>query len=268
MGAKMKNQKGFTIIETMLFLAVTGALILGVLIGTGASLNNQRYRDAVETFKGQLQSQYSTLGSIRNARSNTWSCGADAKPVEEGTVIRGQSDCSIVGSLMVINNSEINTYSVLARENNTTTSQTSDIESLKQNFTYNVSSAEVAKSKMEWGTKIAWPKSGSGANNSGDRAISILVMRSPQTGNVYTFTGNSAPQSVDDVNSDAIVELIQAEASIPGRGERTLCINSDNLFVGGESDVYIGQFASSASAIEVRTNAFMRENLGSGAPQC
>ena len=40
-----KQKYGFTIIETMLFIAITGLVFAGVVIGTNGSLRSQRYRD-------------------------------------------------------------------------------------------------------------------------------------------------------------------------------------------------------------------------------
>ena len=44
MGAKTQN--GFTIIEVMLFLAITGMLAAAILVGSGVAIGQQRYRDS------------------------------------------------------------------------------------------------------------------------------------------------------------------------------------------------------------------------------
>jgi prepilin-type N-terminal cleavage/methylation domain-containing protein len=53
------KHKGFTIIEVMIFLAISGLLLVGVLIGTGTTIARQRYNDAVQSFAEFLRQQYS-----------------------------------------------------------------------------------------------------------------------------------------------------------------------------------------------------------------
>ena len=45
-----KLSGGFTIIEVMLFLAVSGVLAAGILATVGGTIGAQRYRDAVDSF--------------------------------------------------------------------------------------------------------------------------------------------------------------------------------------------------------------------------
>src|SRR5680860_466471 len=89
---KPLNKNGFTIIETMLFLGISGMLIVGILIGTGTSINVQRYHDSVTSFKSFLQQQYSDVSNIRN-ESITNPCYGD----ETQNNPRGQSDCVVLG---------------------------------------------------------------------------------------------------------------------------------------------------------------------------
>lgn len=264
----VRRSSGFTIIETMLFLGITGLLIVGVLVGTGVSLNNQRYKDAVETFKGTLQQQYADLGSVQNGRSNTWSCDATARPVEDGQEIRGQSECLIVGRYLRIEGSSINFYTVLARQNPTPGPATTDIGKLAGNYTYNISTAEVDEKQLEWGTTIAWPRSGTGSGGAEPRTIGILFIRSPETGNIYTFTDNSIPRDTASITSQTFTNMMIAGPSIPGRGQRALCLRSGGLFSGGDMAVSLSQYAAGASAVETRSNEWMRQNMGASAPQC
>jgi len=81
---------GFTIIETMLFLGITGLLIVGILAGTGNSISIQRYRDSVTSLQSMLQMQYSNVENVSNNSVAAKSCGAKTSP-------RGQSDCVILG---------------------------------------------------------------------------------------------------------------------------------------------------------------------------
>ena len=80
---------GFTIIETMLFLAVSGFLIMGILAGTGVSINTQRYRDSVVSLRSFLQQQYSDVSNVRNS--------SQTNPCLSSSGNRGQTDCVILG---------------------------------------------------------------------------------------------------------------------------------------------------------------------------
>ena len=50
------KSKGFTIIEVMLFLAVTGALAVAILVGSGVAIGQQRYKDSVNSLQSFIQS--------------------------------------------------------------------------------------------------------------------------------------------------------------------------------------------------------------------
>ncbi len=258
MGAR--NSSGFTIIETMLFLAVTGLLIMGALIGTGTALANQRYNDAVETFKGQIQAQYAELGSIKNSRDNTWTCGSDAKPVE-GSESRGQSECTIVGRYMLINQSAITIYTVLARERAVAPDRSTDIATLRLNYNFNV--IEMSEDRtMEWGTEIARPTNEGGATT--PASVGILFIRSPESGTIYTFTSNNVPPSTDAISTATFTNMMSEATNVAnqGMGERSICVRSGGLIRGGDRSIYLSPRAASASAVEVRSN-----NMA-GAAQC
>lgn len=61
-GEREPNEKsGFTIIEVMLFLAVAGLLMVGVLGGTYSSIATQRYNDSVRGFAEFLRQIYSEV---------------------------------------------------------------------------------------------------------------------------------------------------------------------------------------------------------------
>lgn len=257
MGARISH--GFTIIETVLFLSVTGLLVMGVLIGTGTALNRQRYRDSVESFKDLMQTQYAEMGSVKNARSNTWNCDASATPTTGGTEIRGQSDCLIVGRYMRIEGQDISIYTVLARQTSTTV-RANDIATLDNNYAYNVSLDGVETRKMEWGTQLAWPTSGAGSKSpSAPRLIGILFIRSPESGGIYTFTSDTIPAE-DSIGQATFKSIINAGvASFPGQGQRNLCVQSSGLFPSGDMSVYLSDYAASASSVEVRSNDFMSD---------
>jgi len=72
----ISTHKGFTIIEVMIFLAISGALLVGVIVGTSATIARQRYNDAVESFAEFMRRQYSVVISPQiSSHSFSSSCG-------------------------------------------------------------------------------------------------------------------------------------------------------------------------------------------------
>ena len=53
-----RRASGFTIIEVMLSLAVSGLVLVGALIGVSSTIARQRYRDVIETTASLLRQQY------------------------------------------------------------------------------------------------------------------------------------------------------------------------------------------------------------------
>lgn len=80
----MKKHKklGFTLIEVSLFLAVTGLLFMGIIIGTQNALRNQRFYDSTQNFVEFLKNVYSQVSN----------------PQSQG---QGNGDLAIYGKLVV-----------------------------------------------------------------------------------------------------------------------------------------------------------------------
>lgn len=264
-----RTSPGFTIIETTLFLAVSSLLILLMIAGTGASLNTQRYRDAVQTFKSLVQQQYADLSSVQNGREANWTCDSTSTVIEDGSddKIRGQSDCFMIGKYMRIEGSAISVYTVLASQIADT--QSDDIASLVSDYSLNTSMAEVEEHTMEWSTQIAWATAGTQDFKSPQtpRDIGMLFVRSPDSGLIYTFTSDSIPAK-DSINQSTFTNLLVAGPTVPGQAGRTICIESGGLFVNGDMGLYITPYATSSSSIETRTNDVNRTLQGAGASQC
>ncbi|MBR3220491.1 hypothetical protein IKF76_01325 [Candidatus Saccharibacteria bacterium] len=68
---KKGAHKGFTIVEVTLFLAVTGALLAGILAGSVSSIKRHRYNDSVNDFVEFLRRTYSEVVNVENERIGT-----------------------------------------------------------------------------------------------------------------------------------------------------------------------------------------------------
>lgn len=249
---------GFTIIETVLFLSITGLLVMGALIGTGAAINNQRYRDATETFKGLLQQQYADLSNIHNTRNDSWGCNNNAEPVADGDQLRGQSSCLVVGKYLTIDQSDIKEYTLLARQVGSGTIGT-EVDQLKANYVYTASGVESTSDTMEWQTQIAWPKTGNAAKSpQTPRAIAFLFLRSPISGSIFTFSSDLVSGNNPTPTSAQIENSMVLDDSIPGQGQQTVCVYSGGLMAGGDMSIVIGARSSSASSVEIRSNDYQK----------
>jgi type II secretory pathway pseudopilin PulG len=252
-----RYSKGFTVLETMLFLAITGALVVGILVGVTASINTQRYRDSVVSLKTVLQDQYSELGNVYNGRSGSWKCESSATTVEvtDGTSqLRGQSDCVILGRYITISNSDITMATVTGYAPLGARSSGTDIEILQADYTLGISDVDITTSQLEWGTRIAWPVSGPNQRPAGTpRSIAILLVRSPTSGITYTFTSDNVPP-IESVNNTTLEAMLVEGPGIPGQGGRRLCVESAGLAPNAQQAIFINSFTTNASGIETRSN--------------
>lgn len=64
-------RSGFTLIEVMLFLAVTALLFLGVTLGISGSIFQQRYNDSVQNFADFLRGIYSDTTNVEHNGTGT-----------------------------------------------------------------------------------------------------------------------------------------------------------------------------------------------------
>lgn len=225
---KTLHKAGFTIIETMLFLAITAFLIVGLLVGTGTSINIQRYHDSVSSLQSALQQQYSEVANVDNDHGNL-SCDGSVKP-------RGQSDCVILGRFVTTTNSRtLLIKSVIGKI--PPNSSTNDVDTLKS---YNIEVSPVANEtyELEWGSSLVKP----GGNNA--MVFSMLILRSPLSGIIRTFVDSSSDIPV----ADGDIETLLTPSALSQSTK--LCINSNGLFTGRKSAVVVMVNATSSSGIE------------------
>ncbi|HEU4830545.1 MAG TPA: hypothetical protein VFS65_00005 [Candidatus Saccharimonadales bacterium] len=240
---------GFTIIETMLFLAISGLLVISLLAGTGASINTQRYRDSVTSLMAYIQNQYVEVANVTNSRDADWVCDGSAQTKEGASGLsRGQSDCFIVGRYISIQGTDIATHTINGTKIDKKTG--SDVSMLADNYRFGTSPVDTQTSTLEWGAKIAWPVQGNGSKPAGtDRSIGILLIRSPDSGSIYTFTSDVVPES-GALSAEEIKDIIKSDS----QGSQTICVDSGaGLPAGSKLAVFLKENATNSSAVETRS---------------
>lgn len=227
------NKHGFTIIETMLFLAISGALTVAVLVGAGASISQQRYRDSVNSLSNFLQQQYSDVTSVRNGRDSGWSCNAVTGPVVDGVggSSRGATECVVVGKYVSLSDKTVTVQTVIGKAS--VVGGAGDIDTLA-NSGLSLTDFDKQTYTIEWGAAMQ-------KINKAPTATTMLIVRSPVTGSIRTF--------IDESGANQPVALMVNVARL--QAPANICMNSDGMFNGKRLEVYVIANASSATAVKV-----------------
>ncbi len=254
-----KRNIGFTIIEVMLFLAISSALLIALLVGMQASIERQRYYDSLVSLKAYLQMQYAYATNVVNDRP----ANENNKPVSvacnsnaqlsisslQSTPNLGMSDCVIMGRYIYSNSNatEIMSSHVIGARDMTKDPAPSDIEELS-NFRYSVFTAstnsdiEAYYQPDKYSLSANLQMKTTGADKQ-PKPFEMLIIRSPITGMVMTFVKPGNP----DGN---IVSLIKN-----GKNDQpsVFCIMplGFSLTPGQRMAIRVNAFATSQSGVEI-----------------
>lgn len=240
-----KTDSGFTIIEAMLFLGVAGALTVAILAGSGLAINQQRYRDSVNSLKSLLQEQYSETTNVVNDRIGTETC-AEAVVVSPPDLVpapqqRGTSECTVMGRFITIDatGKVVKTTSVVGYHAPGSAEQASDIAEIQTNYKLGLSLLSQEEVDVAWGAEVVKPKSQGGEPQS----LSMLILRSPLSGSIMTYT-------VDGIATN-IISMVKAENA---NKTVNLCLNAPSTAIaGGRMAVQIMPYATNQGSIQVPT---------------
>lgn len=238
-----QNKSGFTIIEVMLFLALSGMLAVLLLGGWGIMINTQRYKDSTRTLQTFLQQQYNLVYNTENGRTNDLNCDQTNGVRQNGTgQARGQTDCILMGRYVRISGMDV-TVSAVVGNNLTDQSESNDEASILASDPHIVTQ-DLGLSDTR--LVIPWQSRVVGKNGSSDAAnYAMAVLRSPLTGAVHTYVtplpNDTANPPLDStfLNSSNESEAVQ------------LCVDPGAPMSGGRRAVVIGANASSQSFITV-----------------
>lgn len=174
----MVVERGFTVIELMLFLAISGLLLVGLMVGVGNNITQQRYRDEVVSFKSLIQNQYSEVLTPQNVSSQVICDGAAADD-------RGTTDCVILGRAIQIDNdgSRLTISNVVGSEPAELDFSKSDLDALKE---YNPAVVQDDNRQVENLNDVI-RNTKRGGTGGGPASVTILILRSPVSGLMKVF---------------------------------------------------------------------------------
>ena len=211
----MHKQGGFTIIEVVLFLAITGGLFAALMIGVNTNITQQRYLDSVRSYKALIQSQYAAVLDTRNENTQKGNCNDSTGTLSEGDdrINWGASHCVILGRAIVIRGSTnggdrktVETSSVIAPDKgDDREAQNADDKKIFTDF-YKPYRAEFDQETvtLDWDSELT----DTNPDKKTESTIIILILRSPVTGLIQTFAVPSGdPLNLVDVINNSVSEL-------------------------------------------------------------
>lgn len=235
---------GFTIIEVMLFLAISSLMAVGIMAGASVAINVQRYKDATHSFQSFIQSQYDKAINVQNDRKSSVKCdgatiAAITDPADPEATPGAAVDCYIYGRLLTVSEDgkKITAQAVYG----STATNGDDISSLASAklFVDTTGSAEIAETYTpEWSTQLVKAKAQKDQSFAMDD-WRLLIVRSPSSGAVRTFT--TFDKSL--ISLQAVVE------SLSSRSDVTICLDSNGLMNKTKNGITIKKDTAAASGV-------------------
>jgi hypothetical protein len=249
----VRTERGFTVIELMLFFAVSGALLVALMIGIGSTVSQQQYRESVISFSTFLQGQYSDALNTHNDKDNSWNCMGDGTVVQDNTTVyhKGTSSCVLLGKAIQIEDDSnhvqrIKTYYVVGCEpfNATcgnaspTIIGTNDITTLAS-YSPIKTEFNAQEESLDWDSTLVT----AGASHT-HLTASILILRSPSSGLLRVFTSDDA--SLNDLHD------LSSIMTTPDAAKKllTMCVSS-NSGVTAKQSVTVDPSISSQDGITI-----------------
>ncbi|MGB3023985.1 MAG: hypothetical protein WBB39_04260 [Candidatus Saccharimonadales bacterium] len=190
---------GFTVIEVTMFLAISSLMALIVFLGTSSSVARVRFQDSVRSTQSIVQKHYSDILNGVNIRADTTGCALSAEPL----VVAGRSNCYLLGKVILFprNATSIVARYVVGQEPSYIDPNASeDTIIASYNPTIVTDPSLQMTDTLPWGVSIGYScQDPQLAISSAEKQYgtcpvsptiidSLLMLRSPRTGNIRTYT--------------------------------------------------------------------------------
>jgi type II secretory pathway pseudopilin PulG len=233
------RQHGFTIIELILFLAISGALLTALMFGVNSNITQQRYRDSVISYRALLQQQYSEVANTRNERDDRWQCAASQVESVDGIgQPRGAGDCVLLGRYVQIKEggTKVETGAIVGSEPADTSSLTGDITALAA-YNPRRSPIDVDTFTVDWQSQLR-------TEDTQATQASFLMLRSPISGLVRTFGASTElPFEIrNNINEETAKAIIKS------------CVATENILLGPKWSVTVDSRIAGPNGVLINEN--------------
>ena len=269
MKTKLKKS-GFTIVEIALFLALSGFLMIGLILSANASISRQRYTDSVNNFADFLKGAYTDVLNVSNYSTDS---SSNFNGGRSTTAIYGKF--IVFGETPAADESEATIYSYDVVGTAVSSSEASSLMNKYATVREMMASSEINAAiidnsncktvgscansfyKMESYT-MPWDARAEQGTNASDGQIlkaAVLIVRSPVTGTIrtYTYAGDvfafhSSLGPTGYASRNKFKEFISDSSKLKEQ-VLDICVDSDDNANSNRRDVRILERASNSSGV-------------------
>lgn len=228
-----RPSRGFTIVEVMLFLGITGLLVLIIFTGSGMLARQTRFSDSVYSLQSFVQRQYDEVVNGVNLSENAPLCAG-------GSTVAGARNCLLVGKLIQFGAesgdlSIVRSSSIVTRVTDINDSTVPEGGTIYQKIAaLNPETVSPTDYEINWGARFSGGKAKSGATIN-----AVAFVRNPYSSQIYTYLYNHGPLNLHD-----------ALGSTPAQ-EGSICINNPDDLVSQAAAI---RFVQGTGAVSIDTN--------------
>lgn len=273
------TKSGFTIVEIALFLALSGFLMVGLIMGANVSISRQRYNDSVNSVAEFVRGTYADALNVSNDNDPS-DPSADA----------GRSTTAIYGKLISIGEDDgdiIYVYDLVGKAVSSSSVKASRIIDMMHDSTIDAnifkpndcsinpvgcvnSYYRMTSYEIPWSGTLSRGND-AGSDNGARFHGAILIIRSPITGNIRTYNFNYDKTVIKNKISEKsirtnfhaqasdyqarnnfktyLTELSQTSLDNGGENEMIFCVDSDDNTGGNRRGVKIAARATNSSGV-------------------
>lgn len=194
-----KTDSGFTIIESIFFLAISGLLVMAVLSSVTLTIQRQRYTDSMRNFQSYMQQQFTQTLNVVNQRPGNKTC--DSSGINTDSTTRaGASSCVILGKLFMLRNDSelVNVFNVVGVEPSTPldTSVATQERDIITAYNPNYSNFDEAGDyRLPWGARVVGSMKKTGVVATSTSFNYLAILRSPRSGATMTYAYTAGYQN-------------------------------------------------------------------------
>lgn len=217
--------------------------MVGVLGSASLGVNSQRYNDAVNTFSAIVQQEFTNVTNVVNTKSVQNMCGSGTDVEQQ----RGVSDCIIMGRLMTIDDKgDIVKSNLVGRVPGVPVSASATEIEVIRSYDPLIDTASQETERMSWDTKIEKASAPDGS------FVSMLFVRSPRSGNVYSYVVHSNQVVSNKTQLDELIVSLVGQASNPQNSrDQYICIDRAGWVVTPTRVIKIAPYASGPSGVSI-----------------